>query len=68
MIIVDRIEGSFAVAEDNGRRINIKRCFLPPDVKEGDVLVRKGLRYEKDINAANARRAQNRSLEKGLWK
>lgn len=68
MIIVDRIEENYAVAEDSGSMINIRRNLLPPDVREGDVLVRRGLVYVTDKAATAKRRDSNRNIEKGLWK
>ena len=38
MIILDRVEGDFAVLETNNGMINIPRSDLPAGAKEGDVL------------------------------
>lgn len=38
-VVIDRFEGVFAVCETEDRRtINIEKCKLPPQAKEGDVL------------------------------
>ena len=45
--IVDRIEASFAVCEDqDGDMVNLELSKLPIDVKEGDVLIENSGIYE----------------------
>ncbi|MDR2558422.1 MAG: DUF3006 domain-containing protein [Oscillospiraceae bacterium] len=55
MIIVDRIEGCFAVCENDDKRFEIPLSLVPPGLREGDVLVKKGELYFKD-RAATAKR------------
>jgi hypothetical protein len=39
-VIIDRFEGNYAVCEkENREMINIERAKLPPEAKEGDVLI-----------------------------
>lgn len=38
-LIIDRIEGDYAVAElENGSTVDIRIVILPEDIKEGDVV------------------------------
>lgn len=38
-IIIDRFEGEFAVVElENGNMVDIPKCILPNEAKEGSVL------------------------------
>ena len=37
-MVVDRIEGRFALVENFGEMIEIPLCQLPEDVREGDIL------------------------------
>ncbi|MCL2628822.1 MAG: DUF3006 domain-containing protein [Oscillospiraceae bacterium] len=39
MLIIDRFEGDFAVAETDKGVVNIPRSDIPATAKEGDVLV-----------------------------
>ncbi|MBR3969966.1 MAG: DUF3006 domain-containing protein [Ruminococcus sp.] len=39
-MVVDRIEGDFAVVEHRGEMIEIPLSELPENVREGDVLIR----------------------------
>lgn len=56
MIIIDRIEGAFAVCEtDTGIR-HIPAASLPEDVREGDVLTETAQGYCKDSEATQKRR------------
>lgn len=42
MWILDRIEGGIAVIETEEGRLELPQQQLPPDVREGDVLVQTG--------------------------
>ena len=37
-IIIDRFEGEYAVVECEEKILNLHRCLLPPEAKEGDIL------------------------------
>jgi len=58
MIIVDRIEGEFAICEQGENIIEIPLSLVPPSPSEGDVLVKKGGLYFKDRAATARRRAE----------
>ena len=61
MLIVDRIEGSVAVCEDEkANPIRIGLDQLPENVSEGDVLVQHEGQYQIDISATAGRRARLR--------
>jgi len=51
MIILDRVEGDFAVLETDSGMINIPRSDLPAGAKEGDVL-----KLVIDVTATRARK------------
>jgi len=58
MIIVDRIEGEFAICEQGESIIEIPLSLLPPTLSEGDILIKKGELYFKDCAATAKRRAE----------
>ena len=63
MLIIDRIEGDFAVVETSNGLINIPRADLPTNAKEGDVLVL-GL----DKNETEARKKRIDGMMNSLFK
>ncbi|MDD4700540.1 MAG: DUF3006 domain-containing protein [Oscillospiraceae bacterium] len=69
MLIVDRIEGEYAVCEgDNGKIQNILLCQLPTCVNEGSVLKLIDGKYVLDENAYLERRQRILDLQKKLFK
>lgn len=58
MLIVDRLEGDFAVCETDDGFINIPLCDISDKVKSGDILVKNGEKYAVDKAAAAARRKE----------
>ena len=57
LYIIDRIEGEFAVCEDeSGKFVELPTTGLPSDLKEGDVLRRVGDSYFFEMAATDARR------------
>jgi hypothetical protein len=46
--IVDRLEGEYAVCDKAGEMYNLKLCELPDDIVEGDFLMFKNNKFEKD--------------------
>ena len=58
MIIVDRIEGDFAVVYFGGLRRDIPLSDLPEGVREGSVLVESTEGWELDLSAEKERRQQ----------
>lgn len=55
MIIIDRFEGDFAVAETEQGMINILTSELPEDAKEGDVIY-----YENGVYLIDRKETENR--------
>lgn len=66
--IIDRFEGSFAVCEDENKKMhNIERSKLPPEAREGDVLDVDGKAYKVDAAATEARRRDISKLVRDIW-
>lgn len=64
---IDRLEGSFAVCEDENRqRKEIPLADLPEGVKEGDVLRLASGMYQIDREETERRREENRRLLESL--
>ncbi|MGI5857260.1 MAG: DUF3006 domain-containing protein [Candidatus Merdivicinus sp.] len=67
MLIIDRIEGQFAVCEtDGGETTDLLLIELPPGVREGDVLILGREGYEIDAAETLKRRRRNTSLFESL--
>lgn len=56
--IIDRFEGRFAVVEIDGMTKNIRRRTLPPEAREGDVLVKGRGRWQVDREATEILRRE----------
>ncbi len=67
MLIVDRIEGEYAVCESDEGRMNVPLSRICGKVKEGDILAEKNGGYIPDCAAAERRRRDIWEKEKGLW-
>ncbi|MHB1651780.1 MAG: DUF3006 domain-containing protein [Desulfitobacteriaceae bacterium] len=66
--IIDRFEGNMAVVEMVGRKMqDIPRVKLPPDAKEGDVIVEENGVYRIDEVETQRRREEIEKLSKDLW-
>lgn len=65
MIIIDRLEGEFAVCEFNSEVTNIKRIELPQNVKEGDVLI-KGSDGKYYVDTAETKKRKEKIEKKFL--
>ncbi|HHY94158.1 MAG TPA: DUF3006 domain-containing protein [Firmicutes bacterium] len=63
MLVIDRLEGEWAVLEWEGRTFRVPRDFLPEEVKEGDCL---RWQLEVDASATEARRIKIRALLRRL--
>ncbi len=61
-MIIDRFEGDIAVVEADDGFLEIPRSQLPPEAKEGDVLVRccGGYAVDKDVTEQRRGSAANR--------
>ena len=67
MLIVDRIEGGFAVCEDDGGEMrDISLAELPEEVREGDVLVPGPEGYRVDAEETRRLREENAALVRSL--
>ena len=51
MLILDRVEGDFAIVETNRGMVNIPRSDLPAGAREGDIL-----KFIIDTDATKARK------------
>jgi len=60
MLIIDRLEGDFAVVETDNDMINIPRSELPDGAKEGDVLL---LTIRADETDARKKRIEKKMVK-----
>lgn len=66
--IVDRLEGSIAVCEDESRTfVDIDLEKLPDGVRTGDILVEEEGVFTLDKSATEKRRAEIAALQNELW-
>lgn len=68
LICIDRFEDSLAVLETDSGMIQIPRTDLPPDAKEGDLLLKTESGYCIDEAATKSRREQLLARTKKLRK
>ena len=67
-VIVDRIEGEYAICEQENRRmIDIPLKDIPFKVKEGDVFEINGDTYKFEAEEAKKRKKNIEDMTKGLW-
>jgi hypothetical protein len=67
-VVVDRIEGKFAVCElDNSQMINIALKDIPFIPKEGDVLIIEDSIIKYDFEETKRRKAEIEELTKDFW-
>lgn len=67
-VIIDRFEGSFAVCEDENRKmINIEKAKLPKEAKEGSVLIIYGDKIEIDHIETENRKDRIKKMMDSLW-
>ncbi len=67
MIIIDRIEGEYAVVEIDGEMQEIELAILPKGVAEGDVLKVADAGYELDNQAKKQRQAALFAKQRNLF-
>jgi hypothetical protein len=68
-VTIDRFEGQFAVCEQEDRTmINIPKGNIPPEAKEGDILVIEGESIYIDIARTAERKKRLNRLMDDLWK
>lgn len=66
--IIDRIEGSFVVAEvDDGTMVNIPENKIIGDFKEGDVLVEEGGFFKVNSELTKKRKEEIANMMKDMW-
>ena len=66
-VMIDRFEGSFAVCEDENRKmINIEKARLPKEAKEGSVLINKGDKIKIDYNETDKRKYRIKKMMDSL--
>ncbi|MEQ8235177.1 MAG: DUF3006 domain-containing protein [Syntrophomonadaceae bacterium] len=65
--VIDRFEGSYAVCETDGKEmVNIARSKVPPEAKEGDVLLLGDI-IRVDFDETERRKKEIQELIKDLW-
>ncbi|GAB6168398.1 DUF3006 domain-containing protein [Clostridium carnis] len=68
LFIVDRIEGEYIVLEaPNNKIINIDKKELTDNIKEGDILIKKGNKFILDEVETRIRKERIEKIVKGLW-
>ncbi len=60
MLVVDRLEGEYAVCEDSetGKIKRLAKVMLPRNVSEGDCLIKEADEYKIDAISTTARRKE----------
>lgn len=65
---VEKIEDNIAVCEnDDGETLKLKLSQLPPNVKEGDILIQSGEGFTLDPDETQARRSKMAELQKNIF-
>ena len=68
-VVIDRLEGEYAVCEKDDRTMtSIEKSTLPADAKEGDVLVINQDHIEIDVGETAKRKADAKRLLDNLFK
>jgi hypothetical protein len=68
-VTIDRFEGEFAVCEQEDRTmINILKENIPPEAKEGDILIIEEDSISIDITGTAERKKRINRLMDDLWK
>lgn len=65
--IIDRFEGDFAILEIEDGHTKVPRILLPPQAREGDVLVDRDKKWILDIEATQERKDKIEKLAEELW-
>ena len=67
-VIIDRFEGEYAVCEkENSKMIDIEKHKLPPEAKEGDVLILCEESIKVDQVETENRKERIKKLMDSLW-
>ena len=67
MIVIDRIEGKFAVCESDGRITDIPIKLIRGKIRDGVVLVERGGVYAVDEQATEKRTAEMKDASKDVF-
>ncbi|MGN0696581.1 MAG: DUF3006 domain-containing protein [Oscillospiraceae bacterium] len=67
MLCVDRIEGGYAVCYEDRIKTDILLSDIIGNVREGDILVKCGSRYNIDRKAAENRKQEIIRKQDSLW-
>ncbi len=68
-VTIDRFEGNFAVCEKADRTmIDIPKDKIPPEAKEGDILIIEGDTIKIDTGGTAKRKKSIDKLMNDLWK
>jgi hypothetical protein len=65
--IIDRFEGEFAILEIEGENRIVKKRDIPPEAKEGEVMVFSQNNWIIDKNATAQRKINIDKLANELW-
>lgn len=68
MIVIDRIEGDFAIIEDKGRILEVKLCHIAGDVRENALLEYENGGYRVIEDSSQSRKKDMEDLLKSLFK
>jgi len=66
--IIDRFEGDCAVVEIEGVMHHIKRSDIPPDAREGDVMIYDKSQWKIDRQGTDELKKEIQRLADKLWK
>lgn len=66
--VIDRFEGEYAIVEIEGETKIINISCIPPEAREGDVLVLEGNVWRVDHNATISLKKQIEARMDRLWK
>lgn len=65
---IEKIENNIAVCEnDDGETLKLKLSQLPPNVKEGDILIQSDEGFTLDLDETQARRRKMAELQKNIF-
>lgn len=65
---IEKIENDIAVCEnDDGETLKLKLSQLPPNVKEGDILIQSDEGFTLDLDETQARRRKMAELQKNIF-
>jgi hypothetical protein len=68
-VTIDRFEADYAVYEKPDRTMmNIEKGRLPPNIKEGDILIIEGDKISIDSGATSKRKKRIEGSMNDLWK